>query len=263
MPKPSSHHICNVLESRDQHKDWSLRKIRRLGLDATGLSLPASVDLRASWWNVGNQGDTGSCIGWAVADSLLRYHFVKSGQLQKTERVSVRYVWMAAKETDTARDHPTTFIDDSGTSAKAALRVIRKFGVVKASVLPFDGRMVRMKEAAFLELAAQLKVKAYVNLTKGKRGTLDRFKAWLAHQGPILVRLKCDSTWNRVKSDGRLGRYHKRRAQGGHALAIVGYTPTHFILRNSWGKHWGDKGFAYASYAYTEAAFREAYGVVV
>ncbi len=43
--------------------------------------------------------------------------------------------------------------------------------------------------------------------------------------------------------------------------ALVGYTPDRFIVRNSWGTSWGDQGFAYASVAYAQAAFTEAYGV--
>ena len=46
------------------------------------------------------KGVTGSCVGWAFADSVLRYHFVKSGKLKKHEHMSVRYIWMAAKEMD-------------------------------------------------------------------------------------------------------------------------------------------------------------------
>jgi C1A family cysteine protease len=44
---------------------------------------------------------------------------------------------------------------------------------------------------------------------------------------------------------------------------LVGYTRTRFIVRNSWGSAWGDKGYAYASFRYAEAAFSEAYGVVL
>ena len=46
-------------------------------------------------------------------------------------------------------------------------------------------------------------------------------------------------------------------------MALVGYTADRLIVRNSWGTGWGDKGFAYASFAYAQAAFTEAYGVTV
>jgi C1A family cysteine protease len=46
-------------------------------------------------------------------------------------------------------------------------------------------------------------------------------------------------------------------------VALVGYRAGAFIVRNSWGTGWGDKGFAYASLAYAQDAFTEAYGVEV
>ena len=58
-----------------------------------------------------------------------------------------------------------------------------------------------------------------------------------------------------------LDAYKPKTAHGGHAVALVGYTPDAFIVRNSWGTGWGDKGFAYASLAYAQEAFTEAYGV--
>jgi hypothetical protein len=255
--------ILNCVESHDQQRDWSLAKAKSLRLSARKKKIPAARDLRAPWWNVGDQGVSGSCVGWAFADSVLRYHFVKSGKLRKNERVSVRYVWMAAKETDESCEHPTTFIDDAGTSAKAALNVVKKFGALKASVLPFDGRLVKLKEGHVLKTAGRLKVKAYFNLCLKQSGKLDRFKEWLAYHGPILTRLKCDRSWNNIQKDGILRKYDRKHTLGGHAGAIVGYTPTHFIIRNSWGTRWGHKGFAYASYEYAMDAFHEAYGIVI
>jgi hypothetical protein len=259
----SQKRIHNCIESPNQQQDWSLQRARRLGPSARRKNLPESVDLRKPWWNIGNQGSTGSCVGWAFADSLLRYHFVTARKIRKRDRISVRYIWMAAKETDAECKYPTTFIDDAGTSAKAALRVVKKFGALKASVLPFEGGLVKLKEGSFLKVAGRLKLKAYFNLGGKQPGKLERFKEWLACHGPILTRLKCDPSWNKIKKDGKLQRYDKKKALGGHAVSIVGYTPSHFIIRNSWGTRWGHKGFAYASYEYTLDAFHEAYGIVV
>jgi Papain family cysteine protease len=36
----------------------------------------------------------------------------------------------------------------------------------------------------------------------------------------------------------------------GHAITIVGYNRDGFIIKNSWGKSWGDKGYATVSYDY-------------
>ena len=263
MTRASGKRVFNCVKSHDQRADWTLERAKALGLSARKKKLPATKDLREPWWSIGNQRCTGSCVGWAFADSLLRYHFVKAGKLRKSEHISVRYIWMAAKEMDGMCSYPTTFIDDAGTSAKAALKVVTKFGALKRSVLPFDGRLVKLKESSFLEVAGRLKVKAYFNLCRTQSGKLKRFKEWLAFQGPILTRLKCDPSWNNIKEDGQLRKYDKKRAQGGHAVSIVGYTPAHFIIRNSWGSRWGHKGFVYASYEYTMDAFHEAYGIVV
>ena len=49
----------------------------------------------------------------------------------------------------------------------------------------------------------------------------------------------------------------------GHAVAIVGYTKNHFIIRNSWGAEYGENGYAYASNEYIKAGMCEAYGIVL
>jgi C1A family cysteine protease len=252
--------IFNCIGSRKTEKDWVFESAA--GARAAQTNIPISKDLRATWWKIANQEQTGSCVGWATGDSVLRWHFVKKGLLKKEQLLSVRYLWMASKETDTDVNYATTFLEGAGTSIKTALDIARKFGTVQESVLPFGGSLSPLDEDVFYAKAANGKIASYYNLIKGDK--LANYRNWIANNGPIAVRLECDSTWDAIGSDGVLDEYDRDSAgpEDGHAVALVGYTKNHFIVRNSWGTNWGDKGFAYATNAYTAAAFDEAYGVI-
>jgi hypothetical protein len=252
--------ILNVEPSPKTDEDWTFRTAQEADILAAAPSIPASKDLRSSWWKVADQGTTGSCVGWATADSVLRWHYVKNGRIAQTELLSPRFIWMASKETDPFNTRPTTFIEAEGTSLKAALDVARKFGVVRDRILPFrTGRLYGGQASTFYAVAAQLKILAYFNLGTNQTN----WRIWLATRGPILTRLNVDDAWYAATDDaGDLDEYRSETARGGHAVAIVGYRPGRFIVRNSWGTGWGDGGFAYASLAYAEDAFTEAYGVV-
>jgi hypothetical protein len=254
--------ILNCVPSEKTETDWQLHNAQDAGLVAAGArATPASKDLRESWWKIGDQGATGACVGWATADSVLRWHMVQAGRLAKNEPLSPRFPWMAAKETDQFVAQPTTFIESDGTSLKASLDVCRKWGAVRDTVLPFaSGKLYVGEVATFYAIATQLKIAAYFNLGSDPAG----WRRWLAGNGPILTRLDVDSTWdNATATKGKLTTYKPATARGGHAVAFVGYTATAFIVRNSWGTGWGDGGYAYASNAYAKKAFTEAYGVAL
>jgi Papain family cysteine protease len=250
--------ILNCIPSRDTENDWSFDTALAAGL-AGAAAIPEEKDLRAHWWSINDQGSTGSCVGWATADSVLRWHFVKAGRLQTGELLSPRFIWMAAKETDEFVSRPTTFIESDGTSLKAALDVARKFGSVRDNILPFgSGKLYSHSAQTFYAIASQFRIARYINLGSD----LVRWRRWIAESGPILTRLNCDTTWMKAAdTNGRLASYDPFTAQGGHAIALVGYDINNFIVRNSWGTGWGQKGFAFASNLYAKEAFTEAYGV--
>jgi hypothetical protein len=254
--------ILNCVPSPGTDNDWGFGNALEAGVVAAPKALPQSVDLREpSWWLIGDQGATGSCVGWATADSVLRWHFVKAKKISTDDLLAVRFIWMAAKETDEWPTPPTTFIEAAGTSLKAALDVARRYGVVEDKLLPFkSGKLYGGNPKTFFALAAQLKIVMYVNL----RSDFNQWRLWLATNGPILTRLDVDATWdNAENTGGNLDVYQPTTTRGGHAVALVGYTADRFVVRNSWGTGWGDKGFGYASLAYAKAAFTEAYGVSV
>lgn len=256
--------ILNLVPSKGVEKDWSFQDAVASGALGAVAAPPASVDLRAAWWAIDDQEDTGSCVGWATAEGVVRYHMVKAGKLAKNVQLSPRFVWMASKETDEFTSTPETFIEEAGTSLKAAMDIVRKYGAVTMSMLPFHitTKMYGGDETGFFAAAAQRKIASYFNLKRN----VANWKSWLAAHGPILAGLSVDHTWDDASATGgNIDTFMPNTVRGGHAVTIVGYTTAgRFIVRNSWGTGWGDHGFGYVSPAYIAAGFfDESYGVTV
>jgi len=256
--------ICNLVPSKGTEKDWAFHDAVASGALRAVAAPPASVDRRAAWWAIDDQEDTGSCVGWATAEGVVRYHMVAAGKLARNVQLSPRFVWMASKETDPYTARPETFVEEAGTSLKTAMDIVRKFGTVVMSQLPFHiaTKMYTGGENAFFAAAAQRKIASYFNLHRD----LNQWKSWLAAHGPILAGLSVDHTWdNAAATGGNIDTFMPNTVRGGHAVAIVGYTASgRFIVRNSWGTGWGDHGFGYVSPAYIAAGFfDESYGVTL
>ena len=227
------------MPSLETEDDWRIDTAEDSGVLAAAPRVPARKDLRQLWWRIGDQGSTGSCVGWAAADGVLRWHFVKAGRIATSDQLSARFQWLAAKETDTFNTRPTTFVEAEGTSLKAALDIARKYGAVKDAVLPFaTGQLYGGNAQTFYAVAAQLKISMYFNLGRD----IDNWRTWLATKGPILTRLNVDSTWgnasaNKGASSSSTGprrpragtpspssATHRRRSSSGTAGARAGAT---------------------------------------
>ena len=140
---------------------------------------PERVDLRAPWYAVGDQDKTGSCVGWALADSVMWRQLVRAGRLAEEDRLSPRFMWMAAKEmraklTEVEGEpawRPTTFLEQGMTDVKSALDVARTFGAALEEDLPFDGGLYPGGIEHFYASAAQRKITHYYRLDpeRGRR----------------------------------------------------------------------------------------------
>jgi C1A family cysteine protease len=256
--------ICNVEPSKDTEQDWSYATSVSAGALTAPAAPPPAVDLRQPWWTINNQESTGSCVGWATADGVGRYQMEHAGKVSQKQLLSPRFIWMASKETDTFTTRPESFVEGAGTTLKAAVDVARRYGYALEADLPFHiaTNMYLGNEDAFFASCAMRKISAYFNLQRN----LTNWKMWLATKGPLLVGLSVDSAWDNATANGGLvDTFDPGSVRGGHAVAVVGYRADgRFIVRNSWGTDWGDKGFAYVSPSYINAGFfNEAYGVTV
>jgi hypothetical protein len=222
--------------------------------------LPESVDLRRPWLPVTDQGHTASCVGWAVADAL-RWHLVEGGRLPQDEPLSARYIWTAAKEMFQREPFPSTFLAEDGTSLKAGLDVVRKFGAALESEVPWEGGLAQGPPEEFNKRARRRRIFAYYNLGTGPEH-FDEWRRWLHESGPVLVLIKLDPHIH-TDDDGILEGFDETQVTGSHAAALYGYGPGYFLLRSSWGTEWGQEGYARMTLEYAEETVIESYGMMV
>jgi hypothetical protein len=269
-----------IEDSKEKQKDWNIENLfysQYLQLPQKS-ALPSSTDLRNNFPLPIHQQKRGvfSCIGYAVTD-MVHWHFYQIGGL-KIKKFSARFNWMAAKEIDTLTSRPTTFIEQAGSTLKAGLDVCRKYGSVDDELLPTESdSLFQGTTQQFYAQASKYKISAYYSLmlppiemiagkevTKEQRQKLQLliWKIWINNNHPILVRVNVDKTFYNAK-DNLLENYQESNNFQKHAALLVGYDEEGFILRNSWGKEWGDKGYARLSNQYAFEALDEAYGITV
>ncbi|MBV6644985.1 MAG: C1 family peptidase [Cyclobacteriaceae bacterium] len=255
----------NCETSPDQQEDWTYQKAIEEELIEVSVNIPAQKDLREGrdWWGIQDQKRTGACVGFACADGIMRWHLVEKNLIGIDDLISARFIWMASKEMDTLIRHPTTFIEKAGTHIKTALRVVLKYGcVLDKNLGMWKHKTYEGSVEGFYSRAKMYRINAFFSIPK----EISALKHWLAVQGPILTRLNIDENWvNAHLNEGKMEEFHEDSIKGGHAVAIVGYDEDHFIVKNSWGDDWGDKGFGYVSNEYLMAkeSFTEFYGVII
>jgi hypothetical protein len=266
--------LPNVVPSVRTAEDFDARAAGALRNDPP----PSSLDLTVGhpWWRVRDQKDTGSCVGWALADSVMRWHLVvKEKRLREGQELSPRFIWMASKEYQAHRIaaaqpevpllergwRPSTFLDEASTTAKDALEVARRFGAVTEYVLQFNGPLNQGPEDAFYERAARFKIDAYYRVAYAdpNEGRL-RYRQWLAQHGPVMIVVQVDRGF--FEGDAVLTDFRPLEKSYLHACALVGYDDSGFLIRNSWGRGWGDGGYCRASMTWLRSAVKENYGVV-
>jgi hypothetical protein len=92
------------------------------------------------------------------------------------------------------------------------------------------------------------------------KDTLDSVKTALVMRGICVASFPCDLD----AKDEKFWRVDSTSNQNGHAVALVGYDDSKesFKLRNSWGRGYGDNGYAWISYSDFRTYCRAAYSTI-
>jgi hypothetical protein len=198
-----------------------------------------------------DQRNEGACTGFALAAVV---NFLRARQKQ-TASVSPRMLYELARRYD---EWPGEAYD--GSSARGAIKAWVKHGVCLRSSWQDDQQGLRhmsdavIKQAMAVPGGAYYRIRPYnvrdmhtaLNETGILYATLMVHSGWAtpgAGKGDKPVVVKGHGATLKLPVIKRSG-----SADGGHAIAIVGYTPQGFIIQNSWGPGWGAGGFALLPY---------------
>lgn len=202
-----------------------------------------------------DQGREGACTGFAMAAVV---NFLRA-QRKQHALVSPRMIYELARRYD---EWPGE--DYEGSSARGAIKGWVKHGVCLRSAWKDDRHGIAHMTDAVCKQAMSAPGGAYYRIRP--YNVRDMHTA-LNETGILYATLMVHAGWAHPGSEkgskpvaiSFVQRGHKitlklpviRRsgsADGGHAVAIVGYTPQGFVIQNSWGPGWGAGGFALLPY---------------
>ncbi len=206
------------------------------GLTKTYESLPAdklpdSFDLRAMGMvsPIKNQGQCGSCWAHGTTESL---------------EDAILFAGLPGLQLSVQQ---ATFCNDNeygcGGGFMTSADYLVNPGLALDSAAPYDPGRGGCPNAP---VAAKAKSWSFVG-AEGRAPTTDEIKTALVAHGSVFVTVSAGGyDWNGQAEMTECG-----NSGTNHIVEIVGWRPNaggEWIMRNSWGTDWGDKGFAYMPY---------------
>jgi Papain family cysteine protease/Alpha/beta hydrolase of unknown function (DUF900) len=192
-------------------------------------------------FEVSNQGESQACTGFSLAHVLDALHLKSQDKIPPSSQMMLYHMAKLNDEWD-----GTGY---EGSSIRGALKGLARHGVCARALATFDPVPLSWEPSvAQSKDARNTRLGAYYRL----RPEINDYHAAINEVGAVYVSAIIHKGWSSPKKlNGRKAISFASEAPsiGGHAFAIVGYDAEGFIVLNSWGEAWGDKGRAHWSYA--------------
>jgi hypothetical protein len=187
-----------------------------------------------------DQGTEGACTGFGLA-TVAHYLLRKRRVVPDSAEVSPRMLYALARRYD---EWPGQ--DYEGSSCRGAMKGWHKHGVCAEPLWKhnpakpdFTLTDARSRDAQFRPLGAYFRV---------NHKDLVAMHAAICEVGVLYASASVHSGWDEVDEKGIIPFDDDVKMLGGHAFAIVAYDEKGYWIQNSWGKDWGNEGFARISY---------------
>ena len=226
-----------------------------------GKSLAASVDLREWCSPIEDQGNLGSCTANAGVGIIEYYERKSFGRHIEASRLFLYKVTRNLMKLN----------GDTGAYLRTTMGAMILFGVPPEPYWPYsdEGNKFDQEPPAFCYAFAQSyqTLKYFRHDPSGSKSDeiLKRVKTYLASGHPVMFGFTVYNSIEQAEETGKIPfPSAKEKVEGGHAVAAVGYddkmkiknkyggmtTTGALLIRNSWGKTWGDKGYGWLPYDY-------------
>lgn len=232
-----SHKVKSEIEIPQFHLNLDKPDPRDYRYSLIPTKTKTTVDLRPYCTPIEDQGNLGSCTGNAIAGAIE----LLNKRNNKPTDVSRLYIYYFE------RVLMGTVNYDSGAYIRDGIKATNKFGASLERLWPYNISQFRtqpIREA--INDGAKRKVTLYERIDN-----FDGCINALANGYPVIFGFLVYSSFlsANVAKTGRMPYPNISRESmlGGHAVLMVGYDiqKSVFIVRNSWGSRWGDKGYFY------------------
>lgn len=210
----------------------------------TSDKLPNIVDYRNELQPVRNQGNQGTCYAQSAA-CMKEWQEKKDYNLN--EYLSPQFFY---NNRDYMNDDIKENDGDNGMTGRDVMKILKNIGICKESEYKYDDNNRNDNynniPKSIKENALKHRIKSYA-----KVNTIEGLKNDLYYNGPCLIAFPVyGNESNLINNPMWIKNNENDKFMGGHAMTVVGYDDqnNYFIIRNSWGENWGDKGYCYYKY---------------
>lgn len=208
------------------------------------ITLPDVVDLRKQCPAPYNQLNLGSCTAQAIAGVIeYRETVQRIPNPQTPSRLFIYY---------NERILEDSVNQDSGATLRNGIKSLVRWGYCEEEYWKYDPARYRKRppKEAYKD-AVKSRIKQYERISH----SVTDMKHCLAAGNPFVFGFAVFESFDdeeTVKTGKMKMPLKNERMCGAHAVTAVGFNNTQqvFIVRNSWGADWGDKGYFYMPYEF-------------
>jgi C1A family cysteine protease len=248
--------VLNYFKDREDDRDYNYKaeKGKPRTTPRKRLKFGGVVDYRKHLSPVKNQGNLGSCVGFAVT-------------ALKEFQENVEYLMEQQEGSDYVREESTYDLSEQwtywnakkidpwgpsveGTSLRYALKVLHKLGCPPEKGWKYtDNKIDIGKPESWAHMIARWNtIDSYWRL-----GSLNQILQALRGVGPIVAGIGCYEEIFSPDKDGFVSYpAQPEYCYGGHAILICGYNikTERVLFKNSWGPNWGKDGYGWLGFDY-------------